>query len=106
MEALRNDFLDPTNNEEIETDSYWAQLTIRSRKSTLSIILARLDEFAQSIVSQEISTEAIRPDMLHHGVLEELSRITETGLVVDGEKQVCYLLHCLALLTTNQRCRQ
>lgn len=90
LETLRKDLLDPTNNEKIVANPHEACLTIHSRKSTVSIILARLDEFAKSIVSQDISTHNIKRENLSRSALKDLGRLTETALTYEANKQASF----------------
>ncbi|ODA78668.1 hypothetical protein RJ55_06050 [Drechmeria coniospora] len=80
IESLRADFLDTSNNERISTNLDDFRIAMYTRKSTVPLILDRIDEAVRLISSKTISTKHISKDNLLSPVLEELERITNTVL--------------------------
>ncbi|EFY93182.1 hypothetical protein MAC_00965 [Metarhizium acridum CQMa 102] len=77
---LSADFLDKSNKERITSRPEDHRLSIYARKSTVSTILARLDEIVQTIKSQTISVQRVNQENLETSVLMELEKITKTAL--------------------------
>ncbi|KJK75611.1 hypothetical protein H634G_08975 [Metarhizium anisopliae BRIP 53293] len=77
---LSADFLDKSNKEIIASRPEDYRLSIYARKSTVSTILARLDEIVQTIKSQTISVQRVNQENLETSVLIELEKITKTAL--------------------------
>jgi hypothetical protein len=89
IETLSSDFLDRSNNERISSRLQESRLVIYARKPTVATILARLDDILQTVKSQTITTQQIKPEDLDRAVLDELQKTTKTALVYDEATSVC-----------------
>jgi hypothetical protein len=80
--------LDETIGEAITPNPASHSLELYARKTSVPLLLQRMDELLQSVVTRSVSVEGINPGSLQKDVLDELSRLTGTVIQHDKTAQV------------------
>ncbi|KAJ6444074.1 mitochondrial inner-membrane-bound regulator domain-containing protein [Purpureocillium lavendulum] len=87
LETLSADLLDKSSNERISTNNEDSRLGIYARKSTVPLILERIDDVVKSMSTKAVPLRSVEEENLTDPVLDELGRITSTTVQYDREKQ-------------------
>jgi len=89
LETLSAGLLDKASNERISTSHSDCRLGIYARKSTIPLILERINDVVKSIKTKVVPVRHVEEENLAEPVLRELGRITSTTAQYDSGNQVC-----------------
>ncbi|KAL3955018.1 hypothetical protein ACCO45_010581 [Purpureocillium lilacinum] len=87
LETLSAGLLDKASNERISTSHSDCRLGIYARKSTIPLILERINDVVKSIKTKVVPVRHVEEENLAEPVLRELGRITSTTAQYDSGNQ-------------------
>lgn len=88
LDTLTAELLDESIGEMITANPRQHTLEIYARKAAVPLLLARLDELVQTVVTRSVSVEDFDPKLLRKDALDELARVTKTVIKHSRETKV------------------